>query len=215
MPNKISHLRRHYEGEPLNERSVMRDPFLQFDCWLGEAFDAGVPDPNAMVLATCDGAARPSLRTVLLKAVDGTGFSFYTNYQSRKGAELLKNPQASVLFFWPQLHRQVRISGTVSKTSRVGAEAYFGERPRESRLAALASAQSTVLESREALMARYAEVEAAYAGKEIPCPDYWGGYCLKPESFEFWQGQPNRLHDRLLYAFNASTSAWSLCRLAP
>lgn len=215
MKKDIRAWRSQYAGELLDETLVASHPLTQFDTWFQEAVSAAVIEPHAMVLATANENGLPSARVVLLKAFDEEGFTFYTNYNSHKGKDLETNPQASLLFFWPQLHRQVRISGEVLKTSREDSEAYFSERPRESRISAWVSPQSSVVASRAALEEKHKTLEAEYSGRDIPFPDFWGGYCLKPTVFEFWQGQANRLHDRVLYSLEAATDTWKIERLAP
>ena len=215
MKEDISKLRSHYEGELLDEKSVCQDPIDQFRQWFNEALDSKIIEPNAMILATADNSGIPSLRTVLLKDFDKKGCTFYTNYNSKKGKELAENPNASILFFWPQLHRQIRIDGIASIIDPAISEAYFKERPRGSQISAWASQQSSALENKLILKEKYDELEKEFRYKEIPFPPFWGGYCLKPVSFEFWQGQPNRLHDRIFYELNPGTQIWSIKRLAP
>jgi pyridoxamine 5'-phosphate oxidase len=192
----------------------VEDPILQFRNWLKQATEAGIPEPTAMTLATTGAAGQPSARIVLLKDASEDGFVFYTNYESRKGQELAANPRAALVFYWPQLERQVRITGEVVKTSRSESEAYFHTRPRGSQLAAWASGQSSVIPDRDVLEARVKVLEAKYAGTKVPLPPNWGGYRLRPESIEFWQGRPNRLHDRLRYS-RGPDGGWTIERLAP
>lgn len=215
MKEEISKLRSQYEGELLDEKFVCPDPVDQFRNWFKEALNSRVEEPNAMILATANKSGIPSVRTVLLKDVDQKGFTFYTNYNSRKGKELDENPNASILFFWPQLHRQVRIDGTVSQVDPVLSETYFRERPRGSQISAWVSQQSSEVGSKFELENRYRSFELTHLGKEIEFPAFWGGYCLKPTSFEFWQGQPNRLHDRVYYESASETNLWKIKRLAP
>ena len=215
MQKDIRQLRRSYTGELLDEQHVKDDPLEQFYAWFKEAFETETVEPNAMILATATKTGIPSVRTVLLKGVDQSGFVFYTNYQSRKGLEIDENPQASVLFFWPRLQRQIRISGMVSKTERSVSESYFQERPVESRLSAWASAQSQALSGKAELEKQYLLMEETYRHQEIPCPPFWGGYCLSPDTYEFWQGQANRLHDRVEYIREAETGHWAIRRIAP
>ena len=188
------------------------DPFLQFGAWYEHAQNAGFREPNAMSLATADANAHPSVRMVLLRGWDREGFTFYTNYESRKGEDLASNPHAALLFFWDKLSRQIRIEGTIEKLSSAESDAYYESRPRGHRIAAWASAQSRKIQSREALEAKVTEIEARFPG-EIPRPPYWGGYRVRPERFEFWEGRPNRLHDRFVYRRNGEV--WLVERLAP
>ena len=192
----------------------MEDPIVQFKNWLEQATEAGISEPTAMTLATTAEDGQPSARIVLLKEVTQDGFVFYTNYGSAKGRELAVNPRAALVFYWPQLERQVRITGTVVKTSRSESEAYFQTRPRGSQLAAWASGQSSPIPDRALLETRVKKLDAKYAGADVPLPPNWGGYRLRPESIEFWQGKPNRLHDRLRYSREAG-GGWKIERLAP
>jgi pyridoxamine 5'-phosphate oxidase len=188
---------------------------VQFEVWMKQAQAADLKEPNAMTLATATRSGRPSARIVLLKEVSANGFVFYTNYESRKGQELAENPYAALTFYWAELERQVRIEGSVTRTSREQSEAYFRIRPKNSRLGALASNQSQILSSRIALEARMAELQARYAGTdEVPTPECWGGYCLRPDVIEFWQGRRSRLHDRIRYT-RQNGDTWSIDRLAP
>jgi pyridoxamine 5'-phosphate oxidase len=205
-----------YAGAQLLEAAVPDEPVALFESWLAEALvarDQGLlAEPTAMVLATCDGG-RPSARTVLLKSVSTAGFVFYTNYQSRKGAEIAANPTVALLFGWYALQRQVRVEGVAEMVSRADSEDYFSTRPRGSQLGAWASAQSSVVAGREELAEAYAGAEQRFAGQEVPCPPHWGGYLVAPTLVEFWQGQPSRMHDRLRYL--RTDDGWSLTRLAP
>jgi pyridoxamine 5'-phosphate oxidase len=210
----LANLRREYTLAGLKEQDLDPDPIRQFQKWFQEALSAGILEPNAMVLATADKSGRPSSRTLLLKRVDQRGFVFFTNYLSRKGRELADNPHAAMTFPWLELERQVCITGKVSKVSREEAEAYFKMRPRGSRLGAHVSIQSSVISGREELEKKLQQIEARYPSDEIPPPDYWGGYALAPDHIEFWQGRPNRLHDRLRYARQADGS-WKIERLSP
>jgi pyridoxamine 5'-phosphate oxidase len=205
--------RREYQHGTLRRKDLEADPVKQFAKWFAEARQSAVVDPHAMTLATTDKNGRPSARTVLLKAFDESGFIFCTQYTSRKGREIAENPQAAILFYWPLLERQVHLVGAISKTSREESVKYFNERPELSRLAAIASAQSEVVESREVLDQRLAQLAKKYDGKEIPVPDNWGGYVLKPKTFEFWQGGVNRLHDRFQYRLEKNL--WVIERLSP
>jgi len=197
----------------LNEDSVSKDPIEQFNSWYQEAIDQEVLFYDAMHLATVASDGRPSGRVVLLRGVDDSGFTFYTNYESRKGKELAENENASLTFFWPAMKRQIRIEGTVTKTSTETSDAYFQSRPRGSRLGAAASPQSEVIDSRAILEDGYAELEKKYEGEEVPRPEQWGGFVVNPYRIEFWQDVPDRLHDRILY--ERIDGAWKISRLAP
>lgn len=209
----ISDLRHDFSRDEVAELSVRSAPFEQFELWLAEAVDKKLNDPNAMVLSTATSDGRPSSRVVLLKEFDENGFVFYTNYDSRKAAELAANPRAALLFYWAETHKQVRIEGTIGKVSAEMSDAYFASRPRASRIGAVASPQSRVIENREVLEQRYAELDREYHEREIERPANWGGYMLDPEVFEFWQGRESRLHDRLRYL--KTSSGWAVERLAP
>lgn len=211
----LAEMRRGYSQAGLAEADLAPDPITQFRRWLDEAEASGLVEPNAMVLATATPDGRPSARTVLLKGFDESGFVFFTNYTSRKSVELDANPRASLLFPWHALERQVVVEGTVSKVSGQESATYFATRPLPSRLAAWASPQSAVLESRGELERRYAEqTERWPEGTEVPVPDWWGGFRVALFSVEFWQGRPNRLHDRLRYR-RAGDAGWTVDRLGP
>ena len=205
----------------MRRKDLDADPIVQFKKWFEHARAAHASlacekfeDVNAMTLATADKQGRPSARIVLLKGVDERGFIFFTNYQSRKGRELSENPQAAAVFYWPDLERQVCIAGEVTKLSRAESEAYFKTRPKGSRLAAWASTQSEVIANRAVLEEKWKELEAQYPGEDVLMPPYWGGYVLGPARIEFWQGRPNRLHDRFRYS-RLPDKGWQLERLAP
>lgn len=210
----IQELRRDYSGEPLDESSVHRDPLLQFGKWMEDAVRAEVPDPHAMALATVTSDGNPSVRIVLLRGFDQSGFVFYTNYNSRKGKELIDKPVASASLFWHELDRQVRIEGMVEKTSSEESDAYFATRPRKSKIAAWASNQSSEIKGRAELDKLFTEFEERFPGEEVPRPGNWGGFRIKPTNYEFWQGRPNRLHDRILYT-SGNGIKWEIRRLAP
>ncbi len=209
----LAQLRTEYKRAALDVGDVDIDPFRQFASWFDEAVAACVAEPNAMTLATVGVEGRPSARIVLLKDADASGLTFYTNYQSRKGRELAANPEAALLFFWPELERQIRIDGIVGKADAAAADAYFRVRPHLSRLGAWASPQSEPLPDRAALEARFAEAQQRFPGEDVPRPAHWGGYRLVPRAFEFWQGRQSRLHDRIAYDFEGAD--WRIGRLAP
>jgi pyridoxamine 5'-phosphate oxidase len=208
----LADLRINYSRASLDEADVNPNPFVQFDTWFKEALNAQLPEPNTMTLATADAEGRPSARIVLIKAVDERGFVFFTNYDSRKGHELGANPHAALLFYWIELERQVRIEGRIEKTSAEESDRYFASRPLGSRIGAWASEQSAVIESRAVIETREQEIRARY-GEHPPRPPHWGGYRVVPDTIEFWQGRPSRLHDRLLYT--RAAQGWALSRLSP
>lgn len=210
----LAALREDYARAGLLETDLHPDPIAQFEKWFAEARSAGLREPNAMTLATASADGAPSARIVLLKGLGPSGFVFYTNYESQKGRELRENPHAAGVFYWTELERQVRIAGVVERTSREQSEAYFHSRPRGSQLGALASRQSAVIDSRAPLESALAALEAVHAGSEVPLPPNWGGFLLRPSSIEFWQGRPNRLHDRLRYRKQLDES-WMIERLSP
>ena len=209
----IADLRKSYERAELNEQASQVDPFAQFDQWLNEAIAAQVPEPNAMTLATVGSDLRPSTRVVLIKGFDSRGIVWYTNYASRKGQELAGNPYAALQFHWVELERTVRIEGRVEKVSEEESDAYFHSRPLDSRIGAWASPQSEVISSRGVLVANAALYGAKFL-LQPPRPSHWGGYRLKPDNWQFWQGRRSRLHDRLRYTLNTDGS-WLRERLAP
>lgn len=217
--NNLADIRKNYAYGSLSESDVDRNPIRQFDRWFDEALKSEVPEANAMTLATVGADHRPSARIVLIKGVDERGFVFFTNYNSRKGEDLATNPYASLLFHWIELERQVRIEGRVVKTSTEESDAYFASRPASSRIGAWASEQSQVIASRDVIVAREAAFTAQY-GDQPPRPPHWGGYRLVPDTLEFWQGRPSRLHDRIRYRRrpddNATSPAlWEIERLSP
>ena len=207
-------MRKSYERSSLERSDLLDSPIELFRVWWQDALDAGNPEPNAMTLSTASIEGRPSARTVLLKGIVEDQFVFYTNYQSRKAEEMAKNPQACLLFWWPEIERQVRLEGRITKTDENSSTDYFQSRPRGSQLGAWASNQSRPIESRDALVSKLEEVQNEYAEKEvIPKPDFWGGYQLIPDYFEFWQGRSNRLHDRFCYQL--LDDRWNVMRLQP
>lgn len=199
--------------EGLDEKTIDRDPIKQFQLWFNDAFAAGLPMPEAMTLATATPDGKPSARMVLLKQIDHDGFVFFTNYRSAKAEQLDANPYAALVFYWTKLDRQVRVEGSVVRTSAQESCDYFKTRPRESQIGAWASEQSQAISSRDVLEQRAQELEALYLDREVDCPEYWGGYRLKPERIEFWKSRVGRLHDRILYQRDAT--GWSITRLAP
>jgi pyridoxamine 5'-phosphate oxidase len=209
----LAELRKDYSLAGLAEKDLARDPFRQFEKWFQEAEAARLIEPNAMTLCTATRDGRPSGRTTLLKGLDGRGFVFFSNYESRKGRELEANPRATLVFPWIALERQVIVEGTVTKVAREESEAYFHSRPRASQLAAWVSQQSSIIAGRSLLEDTMKALERKYAGEEVPVPPHWGGWRLVPEQVEFWQGRRSRLHDRLRY--RRVKDGWAIERLAP
>lgn len=215
MPS-LADLRQEYARAELTRSHVADDPIDQFRAWFDEALDAEVEEPNAMTLATAGANGTPSARIVLLKGLDARGFQFYSNYESQKGTELSQNPHAALVFWWEALERQVRVEGRVERLPEDESTEYFHSRPRGSQLSAWASPQSRVVEDRAELEQNLDAVQAEYADDEpIPRPPHWGGYVVRPTQIEFWQGRPNRLHDRLRYRRADEQADWTLERLAP
>ncbi len=212
---ELENLRREYLHENLSDASLDADPLRQFELWLQQAIDLDIPDPTAMVLATVDEKGQPSQRIVLLKHVDADGFVFFTNYASRKAQDIAGNRHVSLLFPWHSINRQVKVSGSAEKIPVPESLKYFISRPRESQLAAWASKQSAVLPSRQFLLAQLERMKEKFGQGDIPLPDFWGGYRVRPACIEFWQGAEHRLHDRFQYSRRDDTGAWHLQRLAP
>lgn len=210
----IKDLRQNYETRTLEEDNVNKDPFKQFQLWMDEALAADFVEPNAMNVATVNKDGDISSRMVLLKGFDEKGFVFFTNYQSNKANDLASINKAALNVWWDKLHRQVRINGLVEKVSREETVKYFHSRPRGSQIGAVASQQSRVIKNHVMLEEEYKKIESQFEGQEIPCPEHWGGYRVIPEQFEFWQGRPNRLHDRLRYA-KTDSDEWKIERLSP
>ena len=210
----IENLRQDYNAASLNETDVDANPMRQFDKWFNEAINFKVHEPNAMTLATATHDGRPSARIVLLKGFNDDGFKFYTNYLSRKGKEISKNPLGALVFHWGDMERQIRIEGTIDKLDRDYSEKYFHSRPKLSQIGAVASPQSQEITSREELEQRMAQLEIEYADSTVPKPSFWGGYVLRPRLIEFWQGRRNRLHDRIVYK-KTDNKNWKIVRLAP
>ncbi|MCS6985674.1 MAG: pyridoxamine 5'-phosphate oxidase [Leptospiraceae bacterium] len=209
---RLASLRREYGLDELSESEVAADPIAQFQSWFHEALARGCQDPNAMVLSTVSAEGRVHSRVVLLKNFDYGGFVFYTNYESPKARDMEKHTQVALLFFWPELERQVRIEGIAEKVSALESNEYFETRPLEAKWSAWASAQSEVIPSRQYLEKKFMEIKEKF-GEKVPRPDFWGGYRVRPDYFEFWQGRPNRLHDRI--AYKLCQGAWQIQRLSP
>ena len=209
----LSDFRKDYSDRGLRRDDLNHDPLEQFDTWFKQAVDLKLHEPNAMSLATVDSSGMPLLRTVLLKYYDASGFVFFTNYESRKAEHIAANPKVSLLFPWVTLERQVIIQGYAEKISATESLKYFTSRPRESQLGAWVSSQSSVISTRELLMQKLSEIREKFKGGEIPLPSFWGGYRVNPETVEFWQGGPGRIHDRFLYS--KQENGWGLERLSP
>ncbi len=215
MPSRETHARKSYERAILDEHGIDLDPFQQFTIWYDEAVAAGLPEPEAMTLSTATLEGQPSARIVLLRGYDERGFCFFSNYSSQKGQELAANPYAAVTFHWVELERQVRIAGRVEKVTEAESDAYFQSRPSQSRIGAWSSPQSNVISSRDALEELFKKYQEQYLDETaIPRPEHWGGYRVIPKRIEFWQGRPNRLHDRLRF-IRIDQGPWTLQRLAP
>ncbi len=213
MTIDLQRLRREYTHAGLRRSDANPDPIRQFRKWFDEAVAANLHEPNALTLATATPDGRPSARVVLLKGFDERGFVFYTNYEGRKARELQENPYCALVFYWGELERQVRVEGHASRVPEKESDAYYASRPRGSQLGAWVSEQGRPVEDREVLEERLRELEAAYEGREVPRPPFWGGYRVQPDAMEFWQGRENRLHDRLLY--RRIGGGWTIGRLQP
>jgi pyridoxamine 5'-phosphate oxidase len=212
--NSIAAIRKIYQLQSLLEKEVDANPLKQFETWWQQAIESKIEEPNAMTLATCTASGKPSARIVLLKGVTENGFIFFTNYTSRKGKEIEENPFVSLLFFWKEMERQVRIEGSIQKITAAASDDYFCTRPRASRIGAWCSPQSTVIENREFLQNNVEKYNTQFGSENIPRPDFWGGYIIQPNRIEFWQGRPGRLHDRLQYSLTEN-KLWNIERLAP
>lgn len=212
--NSIAAIRKIYQLQSLLEKEMDVNPLKQFETWWQQAIESKIEEPNAMTLATCTKSGKPSARIVLLKGITENGFVFFTNYTSRKGKEIEENPFVSLLFFWKEMERQVRIEGSIKKVSAAESDDYFCSRPRASRIGAWCSPQSTVIENREFLQNNMEKYNSHFGKENIPRPDFWGGYMVEPNRIEFWQGRPGRLHDRLQYSLTEN-KLWNIERLAP
>ena len=210
----LADLRLSYTRAGLTETDIDPDPFRQFEAWMSQAISSELIEPNAMTLSTVDGTGRPNARAVLLKGFDASGFVFYTNYESRKSREIAANPNVCLLFYWAELERQVRVVGRADRVSEAESEAYFQSRPVGHQLGAWVSNQSTVIAGREVIEASLANVAKRFEPGPVPRPPHWGGFRVVPHTFEFWQGRPNRLHDRLEYCLHTDPS-WVIRRLSP
>ena len=215
MKSSISNMRKNYIADVLLEKNAEKYPFLQFSKWFNDAVTRHNGEANAMILATADDEGKPTARIVLLKNYSEKGFVFYTNSLSKKGTQMSFNPNVALLFFWHDLERQVRIEGQAGMLSETESDEYFNTRPEENKISALISPQSEVIPNREFLEAKYEQAKASYKNKQITRPLFWSGYIVVPEYFEFWQGREKRLHDRLIYTYDLTNSAWIVQRLAP
>jgi len=215
ISNYINEVRRSFADQPLVEDAVDENPYNQFSRWFEEAVNAQILDPFAMVLASVSEIGYPSCRAVYMRDISTDGLIFYTNYNSQKGKEIQDNPMVSALFLWTEIDRQIRIAGKAEKVPVKTSDAYFKSRPRESQLGAWSSDQSDIIENRDVLNDRYKYYEGKFKGLDIPRPENWGGFIIKPEKFEFWQGRPNRLHDRITYYYDTSNKSWTIKRLSP
>jgi len=214
MKNRIRNFRINYQNDTLSKQTAAAEPIKQFEKWFEEYMEVSLVEFNAMILSTVDKSGKPSSRVVLLKDFDQAGFVFFSNYQSRKGQQIAENPQGAICFFWPELERQIRIEGCFEKLSESESDAYFATRPRKSQLGAWASAQSRTLANRFTLMRSFVKFSYKFLNKPVPRPEHWGGFRLKPDLFEFWQGRPSRLHDRIQYTLK-DNAKWQIDRLSP
>lgn len=214
IANYLNSIRRDFAKKELDRSAISEDPFQQFATWLEEAVQSQILDPQSMVLCTADADGKPSSRVVYMRGLEPDGLLFYTNYNSKKGQDMAANDAVSLLFFWPEVERQIRMEGRVQQISTEASDAYFNARPRESKIGAWASQQSESIDSREALQAAYADYEKQFEGKEVQRPPHWGGYKVVIDFFEFWQGRPSRLHDRLSYE-KMESGGWTIQRLNP
>jgi pyridoxamine 5'-phosphate oxidase len=213
MDKYLAELRRDYSSRQLDEQTIDPDPFTQFSLWMNEAIDSQIVDANAMTMVTAGAEARPSARVVLLKGYDQQGLVFFTNYESKKAAEIDSNRAVALHFYWPDLERQIAVCGNAFKVERSESEEYFATRPRESQIGAWASKQSSTLRTRQELEERIQTLQTEFEGRDVQCPPFWGGFRVEPQSFEFWQGRPSRLHDRIFYQF--ADGRWHISRLSP
>jgi len=211
--NYLNEIRRDFAGKPLDDQSIKENPFEQFEIWFEEAVNAQILDPNAMSITTVDSSGQPSTRIVYLRGINDKGFIFYTNYKSDKGQDLENNNKIALNFFFGELERQIRVEGIVAKVSNQESDAYFAKRPRESQIGAWASNQSSTIKNRAELEERVLKFTSKFNNVEIPRPEHWGGYVVTPQKIEFWQGRPNRLHDRIV--FEKNEDKWSIKRVSP